>query len=49
MVTDVRLLHLPNAWEPIEVTLFGMVTDVRLVHLENAPPPIEVTLFGMED
>ena len=40
-------LHPLNAWEPIEVTLFGMVTDVRLLHQENAPFPIEVTLFEM--
>jgi hypothetical protein len=47
MVMLVRLVHLPKAISPIDVTLAGMLTLVRLVHLRNALSPIEVTPEGM--
>ena len=31
MVTDIRLLHQPNASSPILVTESGIVTEVRLL------------------
>ena len=41
------LLQFSKAYEPIEVTEFGIVTEVRLLQYSKADDPISVTEFGI--
>jgi len=43
----VRLGQLLNAFEPIEIMLFGIVMLVNPMQPKNAEAPIEVTLHGI--
>ena len=44
---EVSFPQLANAYEPIEVTVFGIVTDINLSQSQNAYAPIVVTPLGI--
>ena len=46
MVTEVNLVQLQNAKNPIDFTLLGMSMDVILLQLEKAEFPIDITPSG---
>ena len=46
LATDVKLIHLSNAFFPICVTLLGIVIDVKLVQPLNASLPIVTNCSG---
>ena len=47
ILSDVRLAHVLNAFDPIDVTLSGMINDVNPL-CSNADCPINETLFGID-